>query len=88
MAQFRTDLKKKIEPFRKLKDKTAKATFAFGGFFIIISIFLIVFFIGKEAVPLFKSYQVDSKKNFVTNSLAFIQNYFSFCFIRLNFFIK
>tara|TARA_B100001248_G_scaffold75099_1_gene53914 strand:+ start:119368 stop:121587 length:2220 start_codon:yes stop_codon:yes gene_type:complete len=67
MAQFRTDLKKKIEPFRKLKDKTAKAMFAFGGFFIIISIFLIVFFIGKEAVPLFKSYQVDSKKNFVTN---------------------
>tara|TARA_Y100000817_G_scaffold314245_1_gene312474 strand:+ start:679 stop:2898 length:2220 start_codon:yes stop_codon:yes gene_type:complete len=67
MAQFRTDLKKKIEPFRKLKDKTAKAMFAFGGFFIIISIFLIVFFIGKEAVPLFKSYQVDSKKIFETN---------------------
>ena len=39
MAQFRTDLKKKIEPFRKLKDKTAKAMFVFGGFFIIISIF-------------------------------------------------
>jgi len=67
MAQFKTDLKRKIEPFRKLKDKTAKSIFAFGGFFIIISIFLIIFFIGKEAVPLFKSYQVDSKKNFLTN---------------------
>lgn len=67
MAQFKTDLKRKIEPFRKFKDKTAKSIFAFGGFFIIISIFLIIFFIGKEAVPLFKSYQVDSKKNFLTN---------------------
>ena len=28
---------------------------------------MIIFFIGKEAVPLFKSYQVDSNKNFLTD---------------------
>ncbi len=67
MAQFKNNIRKKIEPFRKFKDNAAKSIFAFGGFFIILSIFLIIFFIGKEAVPLFKSYQVDSNKNFLTD---------------------
>ena len=48
---------------RKIKDKAAEYVFKLGGFFIILSIILIIFFIGKEALPLIKKYSLISKDN-------------------------
>jgi len=48
---------------RKIKDKAAEYVFKLGGFFIVLSIILIIFFIGKEALPLIKKYSLISKDN-------------------------